>query len=138
MIHRAAKRGVSLIELLAATVVLSALITAVAQLALASAAQRQAAWTRMLAQSEVDNIAERLAAMPYAELTPEALQRMAVSPGVAAALDHAALHLDVADEPGPPAGKRVSLRLQWEGASGHPPMRVRQTIWRFRRPEAMP
>ena len=126
-----ARRAVTMLELLAATVIAAALLTAVAQVAVLSAAQHVAAERRLLAMSEAQQIVELVSAMPFAEITADALRQIKLPPAAVKALPQAALAIDVVEEVGPPRAKRIRVEINWETQPGVPARPVRLTTWRF-------
>ena len=74
------RRGMTLLELAVAGTLLGTLLVVCLQLLQATAAQRRAADQRQLALLEVGNVLERLAARPWADLTPESASPRARKP----------------------------------------------------------
>jgi Tfp pilus assembly protein PilE len=133
---RLARRGISLLELLAATVVLAALMAAVAQVAVLSAGQHAAMERRMLALSEAQQLVERISAMPWGEITETRLGEFTPSPELLKALPAAELAVSVADETGSPPGKRIVVEISWHAQPDVRARPVRLVTWRFVRGDA--
>jgi hypothetical protein len=97
--------------------------------------QRRSADQRQRAMLEVANVMERIAALPFDELTTERARRVAITPAAAGSLGGAELAVEVTDEtPGPGrAARRVAVRLRWKGRSGEWEAPVRLTTWVERR-----
>jgi hypothetical protein len=120
-----------MMELLAAMVVLGVFLGAVAQIAIVSAAQHAEMERRTLAVSEAQRVVEEISALPFADVSREALAEIELRPEVAKALADAELAIDVADEAGPPRGKRVRVEITWQSQPEVAARPVRLTTWRF-------
>jgi Tfp pilus assembly protein PilV len=131
------QRGLSVLEVTLALLVLTVAVTALAQLLAMAAAQRRASEERRLARQEVANQAERIALMSFDELTAEKLAALPASDDLLAALPAAKLQATVAEEAGPPASKRVRLEVHWTNAAGIELEPVGLTVWKHRQ-EAQP
>jgi prepilin-type N-terminal cleavage/methylation domain-containing protein len=133
------RRGFTLLEIMVAAVLLAAAATISVEIVLLSATAQRAAARQHMAAREAANVMERLMAMPYDELTPEAARRAKLAKPAADALPEA--KLDVAVEEGRDAGvpsKRVKITLSWSTTSATPLASVRLAAWRFDAREAKP
>jgi prepilin-type N-terminal cleavage/methylation domain-containing protein len=124
------RRGFNLLEMLAAVVVMTALLLILAQFLGTVAQQRRRAARRLLAVEEAANAMEQVAALAYTELTPDRLQSIRLSEQAQRSLPQAKLTVEVSDEPGPPAGKRIAVELSWTNRAGETGKPVRLTTWR--------
>lgn len=120
------RHGVSLMELIAASVVAAALISLVTQLLIASAKQDRAADARALALVELGNAAERIRAMPFAEITQAKLDELKLP---AKQWPDARLSCRMSALEGPPAAKRVDIELQIGGNAKADALRL--SMWRY-------
>ena len=100
MAMKMVRRGMTLLELAVAGALLGTLMVVCLQLLAATAEQRRAADQRQLAILEVENAMERLAARPWAELTPEAVAAPQLSPSIRNRLPGAELKVEVTDAVG--------------------------------------
>jgi hypothetical protein len=126
-------RGMTVLELAVAGVLLAALTAVCVKFFAAAAGQRRALAERHAALRVAGNLMERLAARPYDQLTAEKLAQEKLPPQIAAVLPKANLKIDVADAVGPPAGKRITLRMSWPGLDLAAPLSVQLTTWRYPR-----
>ena len=127
------RRGLTVLEVTLALLVLTVAITGLAQLLATAAAHRRTSDQRRLALQEVANQAERIALWPYDELTAEKLEGLAPSDDLLAATPAAVLTATVTDEAGPPASKRVRLEVHWTNSAGAHVEPVGLTVWKHRR-----
>jgi Tfp pilus assembly protein PilE len=125
------RRGMTLLELAVAGVLLAALTAVCAKFFAAAAAQRRALAERQTALQVAGNLMERLAVRPYEQLSTEKLSQEKLPLWAVAALPKAALKIEVTDAAGPPAGKRIALRLTWSGHDPAAPFCVQLTSWRY-------
>ena len=130
--HRSPRIGMTITEILIALVVLSAALAGVAHLVTTASAQRRISEQRRLALAEVANRAERLALLPWDELTAESLQSQALSPELLAALPQAKFTAEVTDEAAPPALRRIRLQVSWTDSVGNAVEPVKLVVWRHR------
>jgi type II secretory pathway pseudopilin PulG len=121
----------TLLEVGVALVVLAAAMTALVQLLSLSARQRRLDDQRSLALVELANHAERLAVLPWNELTAENLKSWQPSAELAALLPAAECHTQVEEEAGPPPARRIELRIAWTNAVGEQVTPVQLTMWRY-------
>jgi prepilin-type N-terminal cleavage/methylation domain-containing protein len=128
MTHR---RGFNLMEMLVATVVMTALLVVLAQFLAAVTQQRRMAARRLLAVEEAANAMEQVAALTPGELTPENLQNVRLSAQGRRSLPQARLTVFVTDEPGPPSGKRIAVELTWQNRAGQTGQPIRLTAWKY-------
>ena len=131
------RRGMTLLEVGVALVILAAAMAALVELLSLSARQRRLDDQRSLALVELANQVESLAVLPWDELTPEALATWRPSAELAALVPSAQCRAEVEDEAGSPSARRIELRIEWNNSVGQPVAPVELTLWRYAR-EAMP
>jgi hypothetical protein len=93
--------------------------------------QHVAADRRTLALETVQNVAEQVGNIPWAELTPETAGRLTVPEAVKAYLPEAKLAATVTDLQEPVAAKRVTIQLTWNAPNGLTARPVKLTVWSF-------
>jgi hypothetical protein len=122
-----------LLEVTMAVVLLLAAMTLAMKLVVGVALEQRGADRRMWALQTASNLAERIAAEPFAKLTTERARALAATASADRVLPGAEWTVDVADAGGPaPPGKRVTLRLRWKDRSGEWTAPVHLTSWVFR------
>ena len=126
------RRAFTLLEMLAAFAVLGVLVAFCVQLLPAVARQRAAAAQRQAATQEAANLLERIAARPWDQLTPAALQGVGLSSEARRQLPGAKLQVDVFDPAQNPAARRIAVCVQWEDRDGLPVRPARLVAWRYR------
>lgn len=149
-------RGFTMIEMVAAGAMLVVLLAVSMQFFQASAVHRRMTRQRELAIQEVANLMERLAAIPWQDLTAEKANQVQLSELARNSLPGAQLTIEVsqpAEKPSdgkaaakpvaakaadgkpsleePPA-KRILVALAWEDASRRLGQPIRLTAWRYR------
>jgi Tfp pilus assembly protein PilV len=129
---RPSRHGFVLLEVVVAFGLLAVLIAVCLQMLSATAAGRRAAERRAVALQEAANIMERIAAMPWDQITGERLQEIELSPSVREILPGAAVNLttEAASDAGPP-GKHVGLEITWTNAVGDRDAPVRLSYWTY-------
>jgi Tfp pilus assembly protein PilV len=130
------RRGVSILELSVAIILAGVLLTGIGQLLAVVAAQQREGERRLAAMHEAANQMERLAAIPWAELTAEAAAELQLSEEAAAALPGGTLEarvtdLEASDEEYAPAGRRVEVAISWRNPAGREVDPVRLVAWRY-------
>jgi type II secretory pathway pseudopilin PulG len=125
------RRGIGLVELLVAVVMLTVLLAILAQLLGVLAAQRRRSARRQLATEAVANAMERLAALEYAELEPQLVRQVQLPRDVQRSLPAARLTVEVTPEATQPASKRIQVELSWQNRAGQTNRPVRLTAWRY-------
>jgi hypothetical protein len=125
------RRGLTLLEVGVALVVLSAAMMALVQLVGVAARQRRAADQRLVALQEVANEAERLAVAPWNDLATEKLTIWQPSAELSELLPAADCRVNIREEAGPPAARRIELCVAWTNAVGEQVAPVELTLWRY-------
>jgi hypothetical protein len=124
------RHGILLVELTVAVTLLAVAIAVWVEVLAVAASQRRAAAERQLATQEAGNLMERLAAMPWADLRPESVPSLPLSPeGKRLPGVQSAIELTRVD--GPPKAVRLVVSLRWEDRNGRllPPLRL--VAWRY-------
>lgn len=129
---RAARQGMTLLEVVVAAGILTA-TTGVLASGVALAWRQQAALDARLAAQEIaQTVMDRVTAAPWEEIGPELATRWGLSEQARTAHPFRELRLSVEDVAGPPAGKKVTVEVQWSAAPNRPPGEVRLVSWVFR------
>ncbi len=128
------RRGISLLELAAAGVLLAVILAVCAQFFRASAKQRRGLEARRIAMQEVANAMERLCAQPWEQVTPEGAGPIELSEDAEQTLPGGQVEIDVLQPDDEPGAKRITVELRWEPEVGQPPRRVRLVAWKYRPP----
>jgi prepilin-type N-terminal cleavage/methylation domain-containing protein len=131
------RRGMTLLEVGVALVILAAAMATLVQLVGVSTRQRRANDQRSAALQEIANEAERLATIPWNDLAPEELTTWQPSAVLTSVLPAAECRVTVTEESGPPHARRLELRVAWKNAVGDQVAPVELTLWRYA-PEDQP
>lgn len=143
------RRGVTIVELSVAILLAGVVLAGVGQLLAVTAAQQREGHRRLTAMHEAANHMERLAALPWSDLTPERAAEFRLSDEAVSALPGAILTVRVreaetagseqeADDPlAALAARRLEVAVTWRNAAGRQVDPVRLTAWRFS-PEGAP
>lgn len=137
LIGRTQQRGYTLIEVTMALALLAAGFVLVAQVLAACARQRQAAGQLLVAQLEAANAVERIAALPFGEVTAAKLGELTLSQEAQAALPGGKLTTTLAESTDGPRHKRIGVEVAWT-AGEERPRSVALTTWKYELPPANP
>ena len=124
------RRGVSLIELTVASLLLGTVFVALGPVLHGVRQQREQAQQRQIAVQELANQAERLALRSWEELTPQPPPQVELSMTARQQLRQASLTVSVAEEVEPPA-RRITLELSWRDSAGRAVAPLRLVVWRY-------
>ena len=127
----ARRRGITLIELGVAVVVLIAVMTVTVHVLAGSIAERREAERREWAIQEASNVMERVTALPWDEIQPGSSASLRLSRRAREALREGSLSIHVAVDPSGEA-KRVNIEVQWANRAGGPHKPVRLSAWVYR------
>jgi type II secretory pathway pseudopilin PulG len=134
----ARNRGFSLVEMMVAGVVATALIGICVQMLASASRQRRSAERRAVALQEAENVIESIGALDWEEVIPERLAQYQLSDGGQAALVHGQLRVVV--EPGErnPPSKLIRVKVSWPGlgsgeTTSDDALSVRLSTWAFPR-----
>ncbi len=126
------RRGLGLIEVAAALILLSALATLVAQIVAWSAAEHRSTQRREIAVAEAANAMERLETGDSQSLKPHAMTELPLSPTAKEMLPSGKLTSEIQEAKDPPNGKRIVIELNWLNQAGEPELPVRLATWVWR------
>jgi prepilin-type N-terminal cleavage/methylation domain-containing protein len=132
------RRGLSLIELTVALIILGVALVAVAQTVTMAARLRREIHRRRVATQEAANALERLVALPWRQLDEPALDDLELSPTGEEVLPDGKLSAEVENVAGPPVGRRIRVAVTWKNAAGETDGAVRLVGWSFHDREAKP
>ncbi len=126
-----------MVEMMAGAAILVALLAVSMQFLHATAIYRRATRQREVAIQEVANLMERLAAVPWQELTPEKVRQVELSEPARHELPGAKLTIEVGPSPDDPSAdkssaKRIAVALAWEDQSRRLGRPIRLSAWRYR------
>ena len=129
------RRGMAIVEVLVAGVVLAAMMTIALQMFAATAAQRRAARDQLTATQEAANVMERLAAVPWDTLTEDGTAGVELSGSAGRALPEVKLEIEITASPGEAdalAAKRIGVIVSGQERNGHARSHTRLVAWRYR------
>jgi len=135
---RLPSRGISVLEVSMALLVISFAVGGLLQILTIAASQRRATEVRRLALEEVANQAEQITLIPWDELTVGRLGALKPGEQLLAAAPSARLAATQIAEAGPPVAKRIHLEVQWTTPAGDSVQPVQLTVWRHQPTEARP
>ncbi len=129
-----ARRGALLVEAAAAVMMLMLAMILTVKLVGWVAQENRSNDRRQQALSEVANVMERLGAIPYEDLTQEAVKQVTLSPQLRATLPDGSLTVDLSenDPVGGNDSKKVSAKIRWKNQSGGWESPVHLTTWIYR------
>jgi Tfp pilus assembly protein PilE len=127
------RKGVTILEVTVAALLLGTLMMVCLHLLSATSAQRRALDQRQAAIIELSNEMERLTALPWTELTRLKPADERISPWAQAILPEAKLTVELAAPAGDPAARRITASLRWQDHNGRflPPVTL--TAWKYKR-----
>ncbi len=126
------RRGVMLVEVVAASGIVAAVLVLCLQLLSAAAAQRRTADQRQCALLELGNVMEQVAARPWAELTTAAFAKKKLSPSAERQLPAAELKIEILASADEPNAKRIAVAVRWQDRSGQLLAPATLTTWRYK------
>ena len=126
------RHGIYLLEMSVAGVLLLALMAICVRYFAVTLAQRRALDQRQAAIVEAGNVMERISAVPWDDLTPEALAATALSADAKLALPDAELKIDLADGDQKPQSKRITVSIRWQDDQGQWVQPLRLAAWRYK------
>ena len=127
------RRGALLLELVISGALLGVVVSAAIPTLAWITRERQFSRQRQVAQLEVGNLMERLAALEWDELTLERGAQTEPSPSLREQIPDAKLTVAVTDDSVAQA-RRVLIELRWEVVPGRPAPPVRLVTWVYRNP----
>jgi hypothetical protein len=132
------RRGISVLEVSMALLILSFAVGGLLQILTIAASQRRTTEVRRLALEEVANQAEQIALIPWDELTEGRLGALEPSEHLLGAAPSARLTVTQVAEAGPSVAKRIHLEVQWTTPAGDAVQPVQLTVWRHQPTEIQP
>lgn len=126
------RTGFTLLEVVAASIVLGALMVATLQMLAWQNVQRRVLDTRQVALAEASRILDRLTWESWDRLTPERVQLESFSAKAASSFNSAALKITLTESnEGQLQAKRLQVEISWPRAqAGLRPVRL--VAWRYR------
>jgi len=132
----ARRRGISLLEVAVAAVVLGAILTLAAQVVRWSAAEQRVALKRRAALEAATTVLDQMTVREWTAITPQAAASMRLSPETTEFLLDPRLAVTVTNEGGTPAAKHVAVEVAWNDRAGGASQRVGLSTWVFERKAA--
>lgn len=126
------RRGMSLMEVTVAGVLLGVLLAVCLQMLAAMAGHRRALEERQTAIVEASNVIERLSAAPWDALVQEEVAAIDLSDWAKGALPEGRLDVEVTPSGDSPEARRIVVAVHWRDASGNAARPVRLVAWRYR------
>ena len=130
--------GVTLLEVVVSALLLGVIVVAAMQLFKTVGLQRRAIERRHVAIREAGNVLERIAAVPWARLTPQSVGEIRLSEAARQALPGAELAVDVTEPGQEPGLKRVAVRIGWQDWPEARPVQAVCFRYRVERPPGTP
>jgi prepilin-type N-terminal cleavage/methylation domain-containing protein len=131
--HSISQSGYTLLETTIALAILAAAFVLVAQVLATCARQRQAAEQLLVAQLEAANAVERIAALPFDQVSAAKLGELTLSKAAQAALPEGKLTTTLDESTDGIRQKRVLAQVAWT-AGVDQPRTVTLTTWRYDSP----
>lgn len=126
---RRARAGVMLLEVVAGIVLLLAAIGLVVQILAGEAAAQRATQHKLFAIELLSNMMEEQTALPYNEVSPQALAELKLPSEAHQLLPGATIKATVDPSDGPIKGKRLTLEITWPDRTGEASQPVRLSAW---------
>ncbi len=126
------RRGFTLIELTAATVMLGVLIVVSVRMLAATAAADRAAWQRQAAWQEAANLMERIDAMPWEQIDPAHVDQLQLPERLEQSLPNSSLELAIGTRLDQPDVKQITVTIGWGGTETKPPKEARLSMWKYK------
>jgi type II secretory pathway pseudopilin PulG len=123
------RRGLTLLEITIAAVLLGLVMTTSVQVLRALQTQQRAADRRAAALQAVQSLAEQVSNLTSEDITTERLKQLEITGQMATYLPEAKLVTSLAEERDPIPAKRVAFELTWRGPNGQHTAPVRLTVW---------
>jgi len=127
------RRGLSLLELTVAMIILGGLMSLCVKWVVATGGQQREAQWRAAALREAANAMERLAAQSWEELSAERAATVGLSEEARQSLPGGALVVHVTQAAGEPESKEIAVTVRWRPRPETPEAHVRLVAWKFRK-----
>ena len=125
------RRGMMLLEVIVAGALLLAMMAICLQMLHAAAGQHRATEIRQTAIREAANVMERLAAVPWHDLTAEGTGQIKLSADANRHLPGGKLDVELVESADHPEAKRIIVRVHWKDRAGQPVRPVQLVAWRY-------
>jgi hypothetical protein len=134
------RSGVTLLEVVVSALLLGMMVSVAMQMFKTAGLQRRAIERRHVAIREAGNVLERIAALPWARLTPQSVGEFRLSEAARQALPGAELAVELTEPGQEPGMKRIAVRIGWQDRPEAPPRPVQAVSFRYRveRPPGSP
>ena len=126
-----ARRGIMLLEVIVAGVLLVAMMAICLQMLHATAGQHRATEMRHTAIREAANVMERLGAVPWDDLTVRGIAQMQLPKDAGRHLPGGKLEIEIAEAADHPEAKRITVRIRWQDRTGQLVRPVQLVAWRY-------
>jgi hypothetical protein len=128
------RRGAILLEAVAAGALLAVMLALVLRAMSATAVERRRTEHRAIALQEITGAMERAAALPAQEISPQALERIGLSPKIDDLLPRPKLTWTVTPDDSPAGAKHIRAILTWQDLRGGQPAEMHLDYWAFAPP----
>jgi Tfp pilus assembly protein PilV len=122
-------QGFLLMEVMAAVFLFGVALTVAVQLMAWVGAEQRSAARRRWATQEAQNVLERLTAAPFAALTPGGIASLNLGERAERTLPAGRMDVQVNEQTGPPASKRLTVAIRWKDRAGRDVPPVRLAAW---------
>jgi Tfp pilus assembly protein PilV len=129
------RRGFTLLEVATAGILLVVMLMICLAFFQAMATQRRAIHHHRVAVQEANNVMERICSRPWEELTPENVSALSLDEQTEQLLPGSKLTVEISQSEDEPAGKRITVVIQWPTGPELPDRSVRLVAWRYRQSE---
>jgi hypothetical protein len=127
------RRGISVIDVIAASVITTALVTLALQYAAATNDARRGLQQRQTALNQAENLMETLFAWDYQQITADKVAGLEQRMGVLETGEQARpFSVEIEEIQQPLAAKRITISVRGKNPAGGPAPPVQLTAWRFR------
>ncbi len=133
------RRGIKIIELVAAMVILAVLLSSMSLAISRIVVQRHRLNQRNWASQATANVMEHIDSLPYSQLTESELDALALPANTDTVLPSASLRCMLDNQPHVMVpGKRIRVVLQWQDRVNSPPNKLQLVTWRYKVNRTLP
>jgi hypothetical protein len=125
----ACRRALTIIEVTLAFAILAIMLAASLRMVRVVTDQQRIGQRRELALQAAQAVSEQIGNIPWEQLTPAAVNQVAIPASLAEQLPNATLSTSIADE-NDPTSRRVLVEIRWQSDDSRPSS-VRLTSWVF-------
>jgi Tfp pilus assembly protein PilE len=126
-----ARRGFTLVETAVAFGLMAMLIAVCLQMLSTMAAERRAVERRAVAMQEAANVVERIAALPWEQLTPERLSAMDLSRSVQESLPGGVAQVSLEPVEADPSARQIRVEITWVHPADNSEAPVSLRFWAY-------